>query len=79
MDIVVAFKESVDYEQAAVALNSLGLDMEIMKDYWQGDPRCRIGCVTAEGACRIFGPHFRRVPHLFNSSIHVLSATTIEE
>jgi hypothetical protein len=62
IEIVVRFKEGVDYDFATAAVNSLGPDIELHPGHWYKDPRWRIGQVTAEGALRLFGARFRRVP-----------------
>jgi hypothetical protein len=61
IDIVVRFKEGVDYAFATDMVNALGPDMQLNKHDWYGDPRLRIGQVTAEGALRHFGVRFQRV------------------
>jgi hypothetical protein len=60
--IVVRFKEGVDYDRATAAVNSLGPDIDLRSAHWYGDPRLRIGAVTAEGALRLFCARFTRVP-----------------
>ena len=62
IDIVVIFKEGVDYELATAAVNSLGPDIALSPGRWYGNPRWRIGAVTAEGALRLFCARFTRVP-----------------
>jgi len=62
IEIVVRFKEGVDYDLATAAVNSLGSDIELHSGHWYGDPRLRIGAVTAEGALRLFCARFTRVP-----------------
>jgi hypothetical protein len=62
IDIVVVFKEGVDYELATRAVNCLGSDIELHTSDWYGSARMRIGAVTAEGALRLFGARFTRVP-----------------
>lgn len=49
IEIVVRFKEGVDYDLATAAVNSLGPDINLRLGHWYGDPRLRIGAVTAEG------------------------------
>jgi hypothetical protein len=61
IEICVRFKEGVDYDLATAAVNSLGPDIELSSGHWYGDPRLRIGAVTAEGALRLFGARFARV------------------
>jgi hypothetical protein len=62
IEITAVFKEGVDYDLAMAAVNSLGPDIELSPGHWYGDPRLRIGAVTAEGALRLFGARFTRVP-----------------
>ncbi len=62
IDIVVRFKEGVDYAFATGMVNSLGPDIQLKNSDWYGDPRLRIGQITAEGALRNFRVRFRRVP-----------------
>jgi hypothetical protein len=62
IDIVVSFKEGVDYDLATTAVNSLGPDIELDLGHWYGSPRLRIGQVTAEGALRLFDARFTRIP-----------------
>jgi hypothetical protein len=62
IDIVVKFREGIDYDLATAAANSLGPDVELRAGHWYGIAQLRIGCVTAEGALRLFGTHFRRIP-----------------
>lgn len=62
IDIVVIFKEGVDYELATAAVNSLGPDIALSPGRWYDNPRWRIGAVTAEGALRLFCARFTRVP-----------------
>jgi hypothetical protein len=62
IEICVRFKEGVDYDLATAAVNSLGSDIELSPGHWYGDPRLRIGVVTAEGALRLFGARVTRVP-----------------
>jgi hypothetical protein len=62
IEIVVRFKEGVDYDLAMAAVNSLGSDIELHSGHWYGNPRLRIGAVTAEGALRLFCARFSRVP-----------------
>src|SRR5262245_35263844 len=62
IEIVVYFKEGVDYDLATAAVNSLGPDINLRPGHWYGDPQSRIGAVTAEGAFRLFGARFTRVP-----------------
>jgi hypothetical protein len=62
IEIEVRFKEGVDYDLATAAVNSLGPDIELHSGHWYGNPRLRIGTVTAEGALRLFCARFTRVP-----------------
>ena len=62
IDIVVIFKEGVDYDLATAAVNSLGTDIELRPAHWYGKPQWRIGQITAEGALRLFNARFTRVP-----------------
>jgi hypothetical protein len=62
IDIVVIFKEGVDYDLATAAIGALGADIELHSGHWYGNPQSRIGQVTAEGALRLFGARFTRVP-----------------
>src|SRR5215813_8772551 len=62
IEIVVRFKEGVDYDLATAAVNSLGPDINLRLGHWYGDPRSRIGAITAEGALRLFCARFTRVP-----------------
>src|SRR5262245_49279631 len=62
IEISVYFKEGVDYDLATAAVNSLGPDINLRLGHWYGDPRSRIGAVTAEGAFRLFSVRFVRVP-----------------
>jgi len=62
IDIVVHLQEGVDYDLATATVNSLGPDIELHCGHWCGNPRWRIGQVTAEGALRLFGARFTRVP-----------------
>jgi hypothetical protein len=62
IEIVVRFKEGVDCDLATAAVNSLGPDIELHPGHWYNNPRWLIGQVTAEGALRLFGARFTRVP-----------------
>jgi hypothetical protein len=62
IDIVVQFKNGVDYALATDVANTLGPDLSLHKGDWYNDPRLRIGRVTAEGTLRHFGARVRRVP-----------------
>jgi hypothetical protein len=77
IDIVVKFREGVDYDRATAAVNSLGPDVELQAGHWYGIPQLRIGCATAEGALRLFGAHFRRVPLQHSDSYFRWSSTEI--
>ena len=77
IDIVVKFREGIDYDLATAAVNSLGADVELRAGHWHGNPQLRIGCVTAEGALRLFGAYFRRVPLQHSGSYFRWSSTEI--
>lgn len=62
IDIIVVFKDGVDYAEATRIANALGPDLYLNSPDWYNDPRLRIGCVTVEGALRHFGVRVRRVP-----------------
>jgi hypothetical protein len=62
IEIVVRFREGVDYGLATAAVNSLGPDIEIDTRHWYGNPRLRVGAMTAEAALRLFCARFARVP-----------------
>jgi hypothetical protein len=62
IDIVVVFKEGVDFALATERANALGPDLELDRRDWHGEPRFRIGQVTAEGMLRLFRVRIRRVP-----------------
>src|SRR5712672_2907767 len=62
IEIVVLFKEEVDYDLAAAAMNLLGPDIGLNHGHWYGNPRLRVGDITAEGALRLFSARFVRVP-----------------
>jgi hypothetical protein len=62
IEIVVMFKEGVDYDLATSAMNSLGPDIRLKPGHWYGNPRLRVGDMTAEGALRVFSARFVRVP-----------------
>lgn len=61
IDIVVLFKEGVDYDVATATVNRLGPDIDLDSRHWYDDPRSRTGQVTAEGALRLFGTRVTRV------------------
>jgi len=62
IEITVLLKEGVDYDLAASAMNSLGPDLRLKPGHWYGNPRSRVGDMTAEGALRLFKARFVRVP-----------------
>lgn len=62
IEIVVSFKQGVDYDLATATVNSLGPDIELSKGHWYNNPRLRIGAMTAEAGLRLFNCRFRRVP-----------------
>ena len=62
IDVIVRFKDGIDYAAATAIANTLGPDFTLNKSDWHGDPKLRIGQVTAEGALRHFGVKIRRVP-----------------
>lgn len=62
IDLTISFIPGVDYEHATTVLNSLGTDIDVGQTHWYGDARIRSATITAEGAYRLFGVKFRRVP-----------------
>lgn len=78
IDIVVEFKEGVDYPLAMATMNSLGPDLALHTIHWYGSAKLRIGSVTAEGALRLFNARFRRIP-LPTSDLFCWSSTQISQ
>ena len=61
-DIVVRFRNGVDYAAATRAFNGLGDDIDLHPGDWYGDPALRIGSATKEALERLFGWRLVRVP-----------------
>jgi hypothetical protein len=62
VDIVVRFREGVDYQVATAAVNALGDDIDLHLKPWYDDPALRIGTATKEALERLFGWRLVRVP-----------------
>jgi hypothetical protein len=77
IEIVVMFKEGVNYDLATAAVNALGPDVELHPGHWYGSSQLRVGCLTAEGARRLFDADFRRVPYPPGSGFFRWTSTKI--
>jgi len=62
IQIVVRFKEGIDYEKANQEFNSLGEDIHLAEGAWYNQPNLRVGDASAESLFRLFGWKVHRIP-----------------
>ena len=62
IEIVVRFKDGVDYEEATKKFNSLGEDIHLHSGDWYNQPNLRVGDASAESLFRLFDWKFHRIP-----------------
>ena len=61
-EIVVRFRDGVDYAEATRAFNDLGDDIDLDERPWYDHPPLRVGSATKEALERLFGWRLTRVP-----------------
>jgi hypothetical protein len=62
VDIVVRFRDGVDYAAATAAVNALGDDIDLYPQPWYAVPALRLGTATKEALERLFAWQLIRVP-----------------
>ncbi|GAA6137045.1 hypothetical protein NBRC116583_07920 [Arenicella sp. 4NH20-0111] len=77
IEIVVRFKEGIDYKNATEQFNSLGEDIHLSGGDWYNQPNLRVGDASAEALFRLFGWKVHRVPLILEG--HEKGATTESE
>jgi hypothetical protein len=61
VDVVVRFREGVNYTEATQCLNTLADDFDLLTRPWYDEPALRIGSATKEALERLFGWRLIRV------------------
>jgi len=61
-EIVVRFRDGVDFAAATRAFNALGDDIDLYEQPWYDDPALRVGSATKEALERLFAWRLSRVP-----------------
>lgn len=62
VDVVVRFRDGVDYDAATRAMNALADDFDLISSPYHDAPALRLGTATKEALERLFGWRLARVP-----------------